>query len=190
MPEDRVLPGRGGPELRGPFRDLAFQGRVERADLLLRGELGADVPDDGGDADGLPARGTDRRDRDEDGYGIAVAMEPQRGQRGDRLPETHAIQGFALLRPQVRRHDEVTCVASDGLGGREAEEALGRRVPVRDGPVERLADDGVLRVLDDGRQAAPLDPGENLAPTSGQPEMGDAGEHQHGDQDGAAGGGR
>jgi hypothetical protein len=49
--------------------------------------------------------------------------------------------------------DDQRDVAADRLGGAVAEHSLGRRVPRRDDAVERLADDGVGRGVDDGGQS-------------------------------------
>ena len=52
--------------------------------------------------------------------------------------------------------DDLGDVLADDLIGREAVDALGRRVPADDDAVEVFADDGVVRGLDDGGKAAAL----------------------------------
>jgi hypothetical protein len=68
---------------------------------------------------------------------------------GDVLAPRDPGQDFAFVRVQVRR-DELVNRRADHLGGGVPEDPLGRRIPGENGPVEGLADDGVVRRLDDG----------------------------------------
>ena len=71
-----------------------------------------------------------------------------------RSPAAEPLQDRALLVQPLRRDDQGDRLA-DGLVGRVAEEPLGPGVPRADDAVERLADDGVVGRLDDGRQPRP-----------------------------------
>jgi hypothetical protein len=53
---------------------------------------------------------------------------------------------------QMIRRDENRDGLADGLVGGVAEDALGPLVPAHDDAFERLADDGVVGRLDDGRE--------------------------------------
>src|SRR5262249_10262889 len=57
-----------------------------------------------------------------------------------------------LLRA-LRRNEHLEAAADRLLRG-ESEQALGPRVPARDGAVERVGDDGVLRRFDSGAEQA------------------------------------
>ena len=73
----------------------------------------------------------------------------------DALPAREAGEDARKLVGAVRRHDDRDR-AADHLGAGVAVETLRRRVPAGDGAVERLADDGVVRALDDGRELREL----------------------------------
>ena len=62
-------------------------------------------------------------------------------------PREHLI----LFRSMVVRDDQVDVLA-DGFGSRVSEERLGASIPRSDHAVQRLADDGVVRGVDDCRQ--------------------------------------
>src|SRR4029450_3668516 len=79
------------------------------------------------------------------------------------LPHARRLVGLDVLAPLEPRQEARHLVLAVGwnderdqpaprLGGRVAVEALGAPVPARDHALERLADDRVVRRLDDGRQ--------------------------------------
>ena len=71
----------------------------------------------------------------------------------DPLPGLQGGDDLVLFGDAVRRNDQGD-VTPDGLLGRVAEQPLGGGVPALDDAVQRLADDGVVRRLDDRRQQA------------------------------------
>ncbi len=70
-----------------------------------------------------------------------------------RCPTFRLGDDLVFLVDAFARNDERNVAAHRLLGG-IAEETLGRAVPASDGAVERLADDGVIRRLDDRREQA------------------------------------
>ena len=72
----------------------------------------------------------------------------------DAIASPEAGEHLVLLRPPLVGDDQRD-VASHRLGGSPAEHPLGRAVPGGDDAVERLADDGVVGGVDDGRQPRP-----------------------------------
>src|SRR5687767_325899 len=88
----------------------------------------------------------------------------------DALAATHALENVILLRLSIRR-DNAADVLSDHLLRCEAEEPLGARIPRQHGAVERLADNRVVRPLDDGGEAG--------AGLLGPAAFGDVADHQY-----------
>ena len=98
-----------------------------------------------------PVAVADGGDRQRDVEPPAVLGHPDGLEVLDPLPAAEPLQDRGLLVLPLRRDDQGDRPA-DGLLGRVAEQPLGPGVPDRDDAVERLADDGVLGRLDDGRQ--------------------------------------
>ena len=93
---------------------------------------------------------------------LAVAPLPHRVVVFDPLSGFQGRDDPLLFGGAVDGDDEGD-VTPHGLIGGEAEQPLGGGVPASDDAVQRLADDGILRRLDDGRQQAIGEP-ENHAP--------------------------
>ena len=65
----------------------------------------------------------------------------------DRLTLAQALNDLDLLIPAFGWNDEGNGL-TDGLGRRVPKHALGARIPRRDGPVQVLADDGIVGRID------------------------------------------
>src|SRR5581483_8774182 len=159
-PEDRV---QRRPQLVRYGGEQLILGAVERLRLLARLALAYEQPralvldaatvrDVAGDlrrADDPAAGVLDGRHGDGDVYQAAVLGLPHRVEVIHPLPAPDARQHLVLLRVPVDRHDQRD-VPADCLGGRPAKQTLGGAVPRRDDSAERLADDDVIRGIDDG----------------------------------------
>ena len=86
-----------------------------------------------------------------DGHDLAVLPHAGGLVVVDRLARGKTRQDGPFLVAQPRRHQPVYGF-TDHLVGGVAEDALSRRIPGADGPVEILADDRVVRRLHDGRE--------------------------------------
>ena len=122
---------------------------LHRGPLLL-GNVPRDLrgPDDV--AVGIADRGDGQRDIDDAAVFRAslrlVMVHPFAA--ADSLEDPpHVLNAF-------RRHQQRD-VLPDDLLGRVAEDSLGPTIPAGDDPFERLADDGIVRRLDDGREQPP-----------------------------------
>src|SRR5262249_8807305 len=122
-------------------------GREATLRPLPLGDVAADLrrPDD------RTVRVRDRRDGERHVAQRAVLPATDRLEVIDALGPPEAGEDLALLVQAIRRDDEIDPLP-DRFGGRIAEDALRARVPARDDAVERLADDGVVRGLDDRRE--------------------------------------
>src|SRR5919109_636511 len=121
--------------------------------LLLDASPLGDVTRDLRRADDAPGRITDRRDRDRHLDEMTV-LRPAHGVEVRNLlaaaePREHAFFLVASVVGDDQQHDW----PPDGLGGRPAKHALRGAIPGRHDAVEILADDDVLRRVDDGGQA-------------------------------------
>ncbi len=130
--------------------------------LALRSGLGAlalgDVADDLRDTHdghgsgrrgvGSPDRGGGDGDREERSV-LALA---DRLELLDARAAADSAQDHRLLGGTIGRDRDLDG-ATDDLRGAVTEHAFRRRVPARDHPLERLADDGIVRRLDDGDEA-------------------------------------
>ena len=86
----------------------------------------------------------DGRDRERDQDALAVRPHALGLEVLDPLPGFQAGDDVIFLGDAIGGDDQGD-VAADGLLGRVAEQTFGRRVPALNDPVERLADDRVVR---------------------------------------------
>ena len=121
-----------------------------------------DVPHNLGRPDDPACLILDGRDGQGNPDGLAVAPQPYRVEVFDPLSGFQGRYDPILFGGPVGGDDEGD-VTPHGLLCRIAEDPLGGGVPALDDAVQRLADDGILRRLDDGRQQAIGEP-ENHAP--------------------------
>ena len=130
-------------------------GRVgQQPPLALVGPpLEGDVADDLGRAHDVALVVLYRRDGERHQDAPAVLADALGLEVIDPLPRLERGDDVVLLREAIRRNDQRD-VAPDGLRRRVAEHPLGGVIPALDGPVQRLADDGVVGRLHDRRQLA------------------------------------
>ena len=122
---------------------------------LLRPFARGDVAVDPGGSDHPAAGVADRREGQGNVDPLAVLVHADRLERLDLDPLPELLEHRRHQRPLVRGDDQVQR-AADRLAGRVAVDPLRPGVPARDDPVERLADDAVLRRVDDGGQPLAL----------------------------------
>ena len=96
--------------------------------------------------------------------GRSVVTDADRLEVMDRTAASHLVEKPVDLAGLVGRFEQRD-VSADHFGGRVAIEPLRPGVPARDDPVERLADDRIVRVVDDRGELHP--------PLFGLPELGD-----------------
>ncbi len=107
-----------------------------------------------GNADYLALGIADRRYGQRDVNQPAVARPAHGLEMVDRHAAAHLGKDFVLLFHLVRRHDQPDVLA-DGFFGRIAEQPGGGAVPRGDDPVEVLADDDIVRRIDDSGEVRP-----------------------------------
>ena len=136
----------------GPVRLLRLREQIGplALDSLALGDVAGDLQD----ADDAPQRVLDRRDRQRDRHPRAVLAHPLGVEVFDRLAAAQAGHHLGGLRGVVLGDDQRDRLA-DRLRRRVAEDPLGGPVPGGDDTVERLADDRVLRGLDQRHQPRP-----------------------------------
>src|SRR5439155_106027 len=93
----------------------------------------------------------DRGDGQRNGDMVPVPGAPQSLEMIDSLAPAKTSEHVGLFSPAVFRDDQVNVLA-DGLGRRVSKEPLGASIPGGDNTIQRLAHDGVVRRIDDGRQ--------------------------------------
>ena len=130
-------------------------GRVgQQPPLALVGPpLAGDVADDLGRAHDVALVVSYRRDGERHQDAPAVLADALGLEVIDPLPGLEGGDDLVLLREAIRRNDQRD-VAPDSLRRRVAEHPLGGVIPALDGPIQRLADDGVVGRLHDRRQLA------------------------------------
>ena len=133
-------------------------GRFGGGEQPLALRLGAlalgDVPGDLRRPDDRAVGIADRRDAERDVDDPPVLREPLGLEVADALAPPDTLQDPDHVLGMVRRHQGGDGLADD-LGGGVAQDPLGGLIPARDDPVERLADDGIVRRFDDGCQHRP-----------------------------------
>ena len=122
---------------------------LAQTERLLNGSLVlADVARDGRRADDRAARVADRRDRHRDRDPLAILRHARGPVVLDAFAAAEPVQDLRQLVGALRGDDDGDR-PTDRLVRRVAVEPLGPRVPAHDRPVERLADDRVVRRVDD-----------------------------------------
>ena len=135
-----------------------------------------DVADDLRRPDDVAGVVLDRRDRQRHVDALAVTSHALGLEVLDPPPGLEARDDLVFFRDAIRRNDERD-VAADRLLRRVAEQPLGGGVPALDDAVERLADDRVVRGLDDRREQPRVEQAAGLASLQSPP-LGDVAEDQ------------
>src|SRR5207245_713317 len=108
--------------------------------------------------DDAPCGVSDRRDRDRRNDCPAVLPQAGRLEASSRFPATETLEDLPKLH-ESRLGDDHRNRLADCLRGREPVHALGARIPSRDPAVQGLADNRILRALNDrGRTRRPGTP--------------------------------